>query len=317
MTKTILEQQGYNIIGHIGNGSFAKVKKATSIKEKKVVAIKFISKSKTPSDYLTKFLPREIDVVRGLDHPNIIKYYRCIETTRRVYIVMQFADNGSLLDLIRRRSQLTEHEARAIYRQLLSALEYCHGHGIVHRDIKCENLLFDSENVLKLIDFGFARRYFPLTTTKIDDAAPAPASPTTTTTATTVHPTTGRIGTSVDESNNKKDIPKRQLSETYCGSYAYACPEILIGEPYDPRHADIWASGVVLFAMVFGRLPFDDADFGKLVKQVYEKINFSTRGMAPVSELCKACIQRIISPRNKILLTKIREDPWMQITAIL
>lgn len=292
VTKSILEQQGYNVIGHIGNGSFAKVKKATSSKEKKVVAIKFISKAKTPSDYLTKFLPREIDVVRGLEHPNIIKYFRCIETTRRVYIVMQFAENGSLLDLIRRRSQLPENESRVIYKQLLSALEYCHRNGIVHRDIKCENLLFDSENVLKLIDFGFARRYLPLKSSGDEGFS------------------TSRVGVQ----QTTAEVPKRQLSETYCGSYAYACPEILIGEPYDPRHADIWASGVVLFAMVFGRLPFDDADFSKLVKQVYEKINFSTKGLSPVSDLCKLCIQRIVSTRAKPLLQTIKEDPWMMIT---
>lgn len=56
------------------------------------------------------------------------------------------------------------------------------------------------------------------------------------------------------------------LSETYCGSYAYASPEILKGIPYQPQFADIWATGVVLFAMVFGRLPFDDSNYPHLLK---------------------------------------------------
>lgn len=265
---TILEEHGYKLIKKIGSGSFAKVNTATSQKERRIVAIKIVSKSRAPHDYLTKFLPREVDVVKGLDHENIIKYYRCIETTRRVYIVMQYAENGSLLEMIRKRSQLPEAEARSIYLQLVSAIEYLHSKGIVHRDIKCENLLFDSNNVLKIIDFGFSRRHVI-------------QSP-------------------------------RNMSETYCGSFAYACPEILRGEPYDPRHADVWATGVVLFAMVFARLPFDDASVTRLVKQVYETINFSTQGLQPISDACKACIRRILSPYVKANFPRILEDPWIQ-----
>lgn len=265
---TILEEHGYKLIEKIGSGSFAKVNTAMSEKERRIVAIKIVSKSRAPHDFLTKFLPREIDVVRGLDHNNIIRYYRCIETTRRVYIVMQYAGNGSLLEMIRKRSQIPEEEAKSIYRQLISAISYCHSKGIVHRDIKCENLLFDSNNVLKIIDFGFGRHY--------DSQLP------------------------------------RKMSETYCGSYAYACPAILRGEPYDPRHADVWASGVVLYAMIFGRLPFDDGSITKLVRQVFEKINFTTKRLQPVSDTCKACIQRILSPNNKANFRRIKEDPWLQ-----
>lgn len=266
---TILEEHGYKLITKIGSGSFAKVNTATSEKERRVVAIKIVSKSRAPKDYLIKFLPREVDVVKGLEHPNITKYYRCIETTRRVYIIMQYANNGSLLEMIRKRSQIPEEEAKSIYQQLVSAISYCHSKGIVHRDIKCENLLFDSNNVLKIIDFGFARQY------------------------------DSRLGRS-------------KMSETYCGSYSYACPEILRGQPYDPRHADVWASGVVLYAMVFGRLPFDDTSFTKLLKQVFSKINFSTKGLQPVGDACKSCILRILTPHVKMTFQQIMEDPWLK-----
>lgn len=92
------------------------------------------------------------------------------------------------------------------------------------RDIKCENMLMDSEYNIKLSDFGFARGH--------------------------LKPKNGQI----------------PLSETYCGSYAYASPEILRGIPYQPQQSDIWSMGVVLFAMVFGRLPFDDANYALLLK---------------------------------------------------
>lgn len=271
--STVLEDHGYSIIQKIGSGSYAKVKTAHSSKEKSIVAIKIVSKLKAPNDYLQKFLPREIDVVKGLDHINLIKYYRCIETTHRVYIIMQYAENGPLLDLIRSEDQLDELRARVIYHQLLNAIEYCHNHGIVHRDIKCENILFDKHFTLKLIDFGFARKYT----------------------------NTSRPNGSI-------------LSDTYCGSYAYACPQILKGIPYNPYYADIWASGVVLFAMVFGRLPFDDGNYFKLIKQVQAKINFSNKGTTlAVSQECKNLITKVIAPYyNRSSILQIREDTWMK-----
>lgn len=69
-------------------------------------------------------------------------------------------------------------------------------------------------------------------------------------------------------SHLKNKNGQNNLSETYCGSYAYASPEILRGIPYQPQHADVWSMGVVLFAMVFGRLPFDDSNYRELIKQV-------------------------------------------------
>lgn len=269
---TILEDHGYFVIEKIGAGSFSKVKKAHSHKEHKVVAIKLVSKSRAPKDYLEKFLPREIDVVKGLDHPNIIKYYRCIETTRRVYIIMQFAEKGSLLDRIRGEGQLSESVARGIFTELVAAIEYCHRRGVVHRDIKCENLLFDKHNVLKLIDFGFARK-FPVTLSNTPTGS--------------------------------------ELSDTYCGSYAYACPQILRGTPYDPHFADVWASGVVLFAMVFGRLPFDDSSFARLLKQVSAKLNFTSKGQRTISDLCKSFLNHVLVRSGTRSLQSLRDHGWL------
>lgn len=217
---------------------------AHSQKDNCLVAIKIISKRKAPFDYLTRFLPREIDVVKGLIHTNIVRYYRSIETTHRVFIFMEYAENDSLLMFIRRRDHLTEDCAKTIYQQLINVIEFCHNRGIVHRyfhqiqklddlykadffflphrDIKCENLLFDKNYTLKLIDFGFARKNI--------------------------------------------DKKKSVLSDTYCGSHAYACPEILKGIPYEMHYADIWASGIVLYAMVYGTLPFDDTNLAHLCK---------------------------------------------------
>lgn len=100
------------------------------------VAVKIVSKFTAPADYLKKFLPREIEVVKGLKHPNLIRFLQAIETTHRVYIVMEYAENGSLLDIIRRDSYIDENRARRWFRQLVDAVDYCHERGVVHRYIK-------------------------------------------------------------------------------------------------------------------------------------------------------------------------------------
>lgn len=93
-----------------------------------------------------------------------------------------------------------------------------------YRDIKCENLLLDSDYNIKLSDFGFARN------------------------------------------NMIKKNGQMKTSSTFCGSYAYASPEILRGIPYQPNSSDVWSIGVVLYAMVFGSLPYDDVTYQKLLK---------------------------------------------------
>ena len=205
---TILEMHGYQVGRTIGSGSYATVKEANSTRHKCQVAIKIISKKTAPDDYLQKFLPREIDVIKYLRHPSLVLFYQCIETTNRMYLIMELATKGDLLNVIRAQKRIEEKQAAIWFSQLINGIEYIHEKGVVHRDLKCENLILDACNNLKITDFGFAR------------AGMGP-----------------------------KD-GKYPLSETYCGSYAYAPPEILTGTPYPPQMADVWSSGVILYVMV-------------------------------------------------------------------
>jgi serine kinase len=158
---------------------------------------------------------------------------------------MQHAENGSILDLIHKERRLPEPRACHLFRQIMSAVAYCHSQDVAHRDLKCENILLDEKFNVKLIDFGFAKCYKNVPKTVGEEK--------------------------MEQLYLEKGIlPKiekdTKLSETYCGSYAYASPEILKGIPYDPFMSDVWAMGCVLFAMVFGRLPFDDKDPAKLIR---------------------------------------------------
>lgn len=160
---------------------------------------------------------------------------------------MQNADNGSILDLIHKHKRILESRACSIFRQIIAAIEYCHSQGVVHRDIKCENILFDANFTIKLIDFGFAKSVNSIPKTPGEEKMESLIA---------------------KKSSSPAKAPKENtvLSDTYCGSYAYASPEILKGIPYDPFSSDIWAMGCVLYTMVHGRLPFDDRHLGKLIK---------------------------------------------------
>ncbi|XP_025896773.1 serine/threonine-protein kinase SIK2 [Nothoprocta perdicaria] len=105
--------------------------------------------------------------MKMLDHPHIIKLYQVMETKSMLYLVTEFAKNGEIFDYLASHGRLSESEARRKFWQILSAVEYCHGRKIVHRDLKAENLLLDNNMNIKIADFGFGNFYKsgePLTT---------------------------------------------------------------------------------------------------------------------------------------------------------
>ncbi|XP_010187018.1 PREDICTED: serine/threonine-protein kinase SIK2, partial [Mesitornis unicolor] len=130
------------------------------------VAIKIIDKSQLDAVNLEKIY-REVQIMKMLDHPHIIKLYQVMETKSMLYLVTEFAKNGEIFDYLASHGRLSESEARRKFWQILSAVEYCHGRKIVHRDLKAENLLLDNNMNIKIADFGFGNFYEsgePLTT---------------------------------------------------------------------------------------------------------------------------------------------------------
>lgn len=175
---------------------------------------------------------------------------------------MEFAENGTILDRLRTLKHLTENDARKYFLQLISALKYLHSKDIAHRDLKLENLLLDAELGLKLSDFGFARNV----------------------------------------SMEMSPMNEACLSNTFCGSAAYASPEILKHLPYDPKRSDIWATGVILYAMVYGRLPFNDTSLPLLLKSLKNGPQFPNE--SSVSVACKKFLQVLMAPLNLRIKTE-------------
>ncbi|KAK7688948.1 hypothetical protein QCA50_007639 [Cerrena zonata] len=164
---------------------------------------------------------REVEVLRHISHPSIVSYLHSFSTPSHHCLVLERVGGGDLFDLIdstERHAQLDERLVRRMFGELSKAVGWMHGVGLVHRDIKLENILLTAEPnldhhtpLIKLTDFGLSRF--------IDPSSP--------------------------------------LLTTRCGSESYAAPELVTGRPYDGRETDVWACGIVLYAMATRRLPFD------------------------------------------------------------
>ncbi|XP_041030478.1 serine/threonine-protein kinase SIK2a isoform X1 [Carcharodon carcharias] len=150
----------YDIERTLGKGNFAVVKLARHRITKTEVAIKIIDKSQLDAVNLEKIY-REVQIMKLLDHPHIIKLYQVMETKNMLYLVTEYAKNGEIFDYLANHGRLSELEARRKFWQILSAVEYCHNRKIVHRDLKAENLLLDSNMNIKIADFGFGNFYKP------------------------------------------------------------------------------------------------------------------------------------------------------------
>ncbi|UKK02962.2 serine/threonine kinase [Theileria orientalis] len=148
--------RGYSIGSTLGVGSFAKVKLGIHKSSGRKVAIKIIDKSRMSSMGVMGKLSREISAINGLYHPNIIHLYDLIDTPDTVFLIMEYVDGGELFDYVLQRNKLGEVDAIRIFRQIISAVNFCHKRMLCHRDLKPENILMDKYMNIKIGDFGLS-----------------------------------------------------------------------------------------------------------------------------------------------------------------
>ncbi|XP_040211731.1 serine/threonine-protein kinase 36 isoform X2 [Rana temporaria] len=145
----------YHVLDLIGEGSFGRVYKGRRRHSGEVVALKFIPKVGRSEKEL-RGLKREIQIMRDLCHPNIVRMLDSVETEREVVVVTEYAE-GELFQILEDDGNLSEDLVRDVSGQLVSALYYLHSHRILHRDMKPQNILLGKDGTVKLCDFGFAR----------------------------------------------------------------------------------------------------------------------------------------------------------------
>ncbi|XP_037697474.1 serine/threonine-protein kinase SIK3 isoform X6 [Choloepus didactylus] len=150
----------YEIDRTIGKGNFAVVKRATHLVTKAKVAIKIIDKTQLDEENLKKIF-REVQIMKMLCHPHIIRLYQVMETERMIYLVTEYASGGEIFDHLVAHGRMAEKEARRKFKQIVAAVYFCHCQNIVHRDLKAENLLLDANLNIKIADFGFSNLFTP------------------------------------------------------------------------------------------------------------------------------------------------------------
>uniref|UniRef100_A0A8C7I9H0 non-specific serine/threonine protein kinase n=1 Tax=Oncorhynchus kisutch TaxID=8019 RepID=A0A8C7I9H0_ONCKI len=149
----------YEIERTIGKGNFAVVKLATHIITKAKVAIKIVDKTQLDDENLKKIF-REVQIMKMLRHPHIIRLYQVMETERMIYLVTEYASGGEILvNHLVAHGRMAEKDARRKFKQIVAAVHFCHCRNIVHRDLKAENLLLDHNLNIKIADFGFSNLF--------------------------------------------------------------------------------------------------------------------------------------------------------------
>ena len=148
----------YVLDGKIGHGAFSTIQLAHHDSTDIKVAIKIISKKKIETDPIFKKCLVEIETLQLLEHPNVLSLFEVLHSEKYVYLVLEYCSGGDLYSVLNHKTKFKENEARHYFRQIISAMIYCHNMGISHRDLKLENILIGSYENIKIADFGLANK---------------------------------------------------------------------------------------------------------------------------------------------------------------
>lgn len=266
----------YSILEELGEGAYGRVIKVKNIKTNEIKAMKIIDKSQINSEFDLEEIANEINILKTLDHPNILKVYEYYDYNNSIFIVNELIPNGDLFSLIKEKKSFNELLALRILQQMLSAVKFLHSENIVHGDIKPENIMIDnfknvSFNNKRAMDYddiyGFEIKLIDFGTSKI--------------------------------------FNKSKVFNQLQGTAHYVAPEVILGAYH--KQCDLWSCGVVFYVMLSGNHPFssDNDDEEELYEKIKnDDINFSTKEL-----------KRISSESMELLKKLLEKDPIERLTS--
>ena len=224
----------YEILERIGTGGMAIVYKAKCHRLNRLVAIKILKSDLAQNEEFRRRFNAESQAVAQLSHPNIVSVYDVSRGGDMEYIVMELIDGITLKQYMEKRGQLNWRESLHFITQIMRGLSHAHSRGIIHRDIKPQNIMVLRDGSVKVADFGIAC---------LADSA-------------------------------------QTLTQEALGSVHYISPEQARGDRPDAR-SDIYSSGVVLYEMLTGRLPFEGESAVSVAIQHLSSIPLAPREINP------------------------------------
>jgi len=223
----------YEIGEEIGRGAFSIVKSAKNRKTGRIWAVKFIDKKFVDRSDLM-LLAREIDIMKKVDHPNVLRLNEVYETADQLALVMQLVTGGELFYKIVEKGNYSERDAANIVIQMIKGVTYLHSQGIAHRDLKPENLLCSGESEPDYQPFRVVIADFGLS----------------------------------------KIFGGGEKLETSCGTPDYVAPEVITAEGSYDKSVDMWSCGVITYVLLCGFSPFLSSTqtglFEKIIKAEYD-----------------------------------------------
>ena len=272
--------EDFEILQPLGSGSFGSVIKVCSLINQRIYAMKILNledDEKLKLEVKKIYYQSEIELLKKLDHPNIVKYYKSFTENNKIYIIMEYFDNGDLSDYIKAlennndKKELNSGEIWNFFYQCMSGLYYLHLTGIVHRDIKPNNIFMTKNKIIKIGDFGVSAKF------------------------------------------KNKDFLKRvkTLGRTYAGTPDFMAPEILKNDPYDEK-IDIFSMGCVFYEICFLK-KFRKEDY---VQEGNKFIRKMVSGDIPsisdvnLKEIITEMVEEDVTkrPDSKTILDKIKDN---------
>ncbi|TVY70793.1 Serine/threonine-protein kinase srk1 [Fusarium oxysporum f. sp. cubense] len=289
----------WELVDKMGDGAFSNVYRARDTTgQQGEVAIKVVRKYEMNSMQRSNIL-KEVQIMRQLDHPNIIKLVEFSESRQYYYIILELAPGGELFHQIVRLTYFSEELSRHVIVQVAKALEYLHEEkGVVHRDIKPENILFEP---IPLVPSKHPKPKQPGDEDKVDEGEFIPGQG------------AGGIGRIKIADFGLSKIVWDNQTMTPCGTVGYTAPEIVKDERYS-KSVDMWALGCVLYTLLCGFPPFYDESIEVLTEKVAKgQYTFLSPWWDEISKSAQDLISHLLTvdPEKRFTITEFLAHPWI------